>query len=95
MKYLLDLGFNEETVNILNKNIPALAIEILNKKEELVTTNIKYLIDLGVSNYVDAFVKFYNMFLMENKDFDEIFSKYDREDLVAKLEKNVAIMEYL
>lgn len=95
MKYLLDLGFNEETVNILNKNIPALAIEILDKKEELVTTNIKYLIDLGVSNYVDAFVKFYNMFLMENKDFDEIFSKYDREDLVAKLEKNVAIMEYL
>ena len=95
MKYLLDLGFNEETVNILNKNIPALAIEILDKKEELVTTNIKYLIDLGVSNYVDAFVRFYNMFLMENKDFDEIFSKYDREDLVAKLEKNVAIMEYL
>lgn len=95
MKYLLDLGFNEETVNILNKNIPALAIEILDKKEELVTTNIKYLIDLGVSNYVEAFVKFYNMFLMENKDFDEIFSKYDREDLVAKLEKNVAIMEYL
>ena len=32
MKYLLDLGFNEETVNILNKNIPALAIEILKKK---------------------------------------------------------------
>lgn len=95
MKYLLDLGFNEETVNILNKNIPALAIEILDKKEELVTTNIKYLIDLGVSNYIEAFVKFYNMFLMENKDFDEIFSKYDREDLVAKLEKNVAIMEYL
>ena len=95
MKYLLDLGFNEETINILNKNIPSLAIEILDKKEEIVTTNIKYLIDLGVSNYVDAFVRFYNMFLMENKDFDEIFSKYDREDLVAKLEKNVAIMEYL
>lgn len=95
MKYLLELGFNEETINILNKNIPTLAIEILDKKEELVTTNIKYLIDLGVSNYVDAFVKFYNMFLMEHKDFDEIFSKYDREDLVAKLEKNVAIMEYL
>ena len=95
MKYLLDLGFNEETVNILNKNIPALAIEILDKKEELVTTNIKYLIDLGVSNYIEAFVKFYKMYLMENKDYDEIFSKYDREDLVAKLEKNVAIMEYL
>ena len=31
----------------------------------------------------------------KNNSFDEIFSKYDREDLVAKLEKNVAIMEYL
>ena len=35
------------------------------------------------------------MFLLDSKTFDEIFSKYDRDDLVAKLEKNVAIMEYL
>ena len=38
-------------------------------------------------NYVDAFLKFYNMFLLDYETFDEIFSKYDREDLVAKLEK--------
>ena len=61
----------------------------------MVTANINYLKELGVNNYVDAFVNFYNMFLIDTKDFDEIFSKYDREDLVAKLEKNVAIMEYL
>ena len=51
--------------------------------------------ELGISNYQVAFVKFYNMFLMDNEEFDEIFSKYDKEDLVVKLEKNVAIMEYL
>ena len=54
-----------------------------------------YLKELGISNYVDAFVRFYNMFLLEPSAFDEIFSKYDREDLIAKLEKNIAIMEYL
>ena len=93
--YLKELGFNEDIINTMSENIPALAVEKIVENEEIVTTNIKYLIELGVTNYVDAFVRFYNMFLIDNQTFDEIFSKYDREDLVAKLEKNVAIMEYL
>ena len=93
--YLKDLGFSEEVVELLNKSLPDLAINSLEKEQEVVTANINYLKELGVSNYVDAFVNFYNMFLIDNDTFDEIFSKYDTEDLVAKLEKNVAIMEYL
>ena len=92
---LKEFGFDEEIINLMRENIPALAVEKLNENEEVVTNNIKYLLELGVTNYVEAFVKFYNMFLIDNETFDEIFSKYDREDLVAKLEKNVAIMEYL
>ena len=93
--YMKELGFDEEIINLMCENIPAFAVEKLNENEEVVTNNIKYLLELGVTNYVEAFVKFYNMFLIDNETFDEIFSKYDREDLVAKLEKNVAIMEYL
>jgi hypothetical protein len=93
--YLKDLGFSEEIINTMIENIPALAVEKLNENEKMVTANIKYLINLGVTNYIDAFVKFYNIFLVEEEVFDDIFSKYDSEDLVAKLEKNVAIMEYL
>jgi len=95
MMYLKELGFSDEIIDLLNKNLPELAIASLEKEEKVVTANINYLKDLGVHNYVDAFVNFYNMFLIDNETFDEIFSKYDREDLVAKLEKNVAIMEYL
>jgi len=95
MMYLKDLGFSDEIIELLNKNLPDLAISSLEKEEKVVTANINYLKDLGVHNYVDAFVNFYNMFLIDNDSFDDIFSKYDREDLVAKLEKNVAIMEYL
>jgi len=95
MMYLKDLGFSDEIIDLLNKNLPDLAISSLEKEEKVVTANINYLKDLGVHNYVDAFVNFYNMFLIDNDSFDDIFSKYDREDLVAKLEKNVAIMEYL
>ena len=93
--YLKDLGFNDEIINLLKKNLPDLVIDSLEKERDVVSTNINYLKELGVNNYVDAFVNFYNMFLIDTKEFDEIFSKYDREDLVAKLEKNVAIMEYL
>ena len=95
MMYLKDLGFDEETITNFKENIPELALGKLIEEQETITTNINYLKDLGVKNYVDSFVKFYNMFLMNPKLFEEIFSKYDRDDLIAKLEKNVAIMEYL
>jgi len=95
MMYLKELGFDEETINIMQQNIPDLAIKKIDEHKDTITSNINYLKELGVTNYIEAFVKFYNMFLIDNNKFDEIFSKYDREDLVAKLEKNVAIMEYL
>lgn len=95
MIYLKDLGFEEDVINSLLEDLPSGAVEKITEHQETITTNINYLKDLGISNYVDAFVRFYNMFLLEPAAFDEIFSKYDREDLIAKLEKNVAIMEYL
>lgn len=95
MMYLKGLGFEEEIINLLNANLPKQAINQLEENEVVVTKNINNLRELGVTNYVDAFIKFYNMFLIDTKTFDDIFSKYDREDLVSKLEKNVAIMEYL
>ena len=36
-----------------------------------------------------------SMFIMNTKKFQEIFNKYDREDLIKKIEKNVAIIEHL
>lgn len=95
MNYLKELGFSDEIVNSMTENIPKQTQDLLTKEEKKVTDNINYLKELGVENYVDAFVRFYNMFLLDTDEFDEIFSKYDREDLVIKLAKNVAIMEYL
>lgn len=93
--YLKELGFEEGTIEALNNNIPDLAKQMLEEQEKTVKKNVNYLKNLGVSNYVDAFTRFYNMFLLNNDEFEEIFSKYDREDLVEKLENNIAIMEYL
>ncbi len=93
--YLKELGFDDNTINLLNNNIPELAIRQLEEKQDTVIANINNLKELGITNYIDAFIRFYNMFLIDTKTFDDIFSKYDRDDLISKLEKNVAIMEYL
>ena len=46
-------------------------------------------------NYKEIFNSYYGMFLMDNSSFTEIFNKYDQNDLIDKLRKNVAIVEYL
>ena len=83
MNYLIDLGFDKETIELLKSTLPENTLKTFEKEQENITNNINYLKRLGVKNYTDAFIKFYNMFLLDNKD------------LIAKLEKNVAIMEYL
>ena len=93
--FLKKLGFDDahvmEANNIFNEEIKKTIMDNI----DTVTTNIGYLRVLGISNYQEAFLRFYNMFLMEPSSFDDIFAKYDKDDLVAKLEKNIAILEHL
>lgn len=95
MNYLSDLGFSNEVINIIEENFSRGSLEALKEEKDNVLQNVNYLRELGISNYIDAFIKFYNMFMLDNQTFEKIFSKYDKDDLVAKLEKNIAIMEYL
>ena len=95
MDYLIEIGFDKETIDLLQNTLPDNTIKTFIKENENITKNINYLKNIGITNYKDAFVRFYNMFLLDSKDFEEIFNKYDNEDLIEKLEKNVAIMEYL
>ena len=90
--FVNNMGFDEEHIKEMEELFSNEIIDMLNDEKETVFANISYLRDLGVSNYQDAFLRFYNMFLMEPTSFEEIFSKYDKDDLIAKLEKNIAIM---
>jgi len=95
MKFLQKLNFTQKDLDFLNENASSVMIESIENNKKLVTANLNYLIDLGVKNYRDIFLEYYDLFLLDNSNFTTIFNKYDREDLVDKLAKNVAIMEYL
>lgn len=95
MNYLEELGFTPDMIAEVLDNTPDKLISLLESQKKLVTENINYLKNLGVKNYQEVFIRFYDMFLLDSSNFKDIFEKYDPEDLIAKLEKNVNIVEYL
>ena len=95
LKFLDGVEFEQKYIDEILDRFPKETIDLLNSEWETVRTNINYIKDLGINNYQDAFLRFHNMFLIEPSSFDGIFSKYDKDDLIIKLEKNIAIMEHL
>ena len=95
MKFLEKIGFSKDDISFLEENTPEKLLALIKEQKKLVTENITYLKDLGVTNYQDIFLKFYEMFLMDNSNFIAIFSKYEKEDLIEKLKKNINIVEFL
>ena len=91
----LDKYFDNDTIMYLNDNVPKVILEELEKEQKLVSKNISFLKDLGVSNIDNIFKYYYDMFLMDPGLFSEIFNKYDKEDLIEKLNKNLTIIEHL
>ena len=95
LSFLEKFGFVDDEIEALEKNLAYKMLEAIKTNRRLVIANIQYLIDLGVTNFKDIYNKYYELFLMDYSNFVEIFNKYDQDDLVAKLEKNIAILEYL
>lgn len=88
-------------MNILNNEellfeiVPeSLRNDILNNKE-LIEANLKYLKELGVKDIDNIFKTYYPMFLMDVSNFKRVFSKYDPQDLIEKINKNITIIEHL
>ena len=92
LNYLEKYGVNS---NDIVNNIPYAMLKSLNENKKDVIANLEYLLKLGVMNSNEIFNAYYELFLMDPSNFEEIFNKYDQEDLVSKLEKNVGILEYL
>lgn len=95
MKFLENLDFTKDEIAELTDNTPEKLLEVIKTQKKLVSENINFLKELGVTNYQQIFIRFYDMFLMDNSNFKEVFSRYEKEDLIAKLNKNINIVEFL
>ncbi len=95
MKFLEKYGFNKEDIAELKENSTSNLIKEVESHKKLVSKNLDYLNELGVTNLTEIFTNYHDMFLMDNSNFQNIFNKYDAKDLVEKLAQDVQIMEYL
>ena len=95
MDYLEKLGFTSEEVNLVKNTSSKVIFNLLNEQKRVVSANITYLKTIGIKNYKDIFIKYSDLFLMDNSNFMEVFEKYDRDDLVEKLNSNIDIFAYL
>lgn len=95
MKLLENIGFSEEEIRELEASIPSLMKDELAKEEKLVINNISILKELNIDNYLTIFKNYYDVFLMDSSVFKDVFEKYDHDDLIDKINKNIAIIEHL
>ena len=95
MKFLEKFGFKKNDIEALKENSTSALIKELEAHKKLVTKNLEYLNNLGVTNLIEIFISYHDMFLMDNSNFVEIFNKYEPASLIEKLAKDVRIMEYL
>ncbi|MBE6161594.1 MAG: hypothetical protein E7158_05210 [Firmicutes bacterium] len=94
-KFLEKFGYTSQEISDLLETAPTILKEKMLENSKLVCQNLKYLQELGVTNLKDIFNNYYDMFLMDYSNFTGIFQKYDPQDLVEKLEKNIEIIDFL
>lgn len=85
----------KKDIEALKENSTSTLIKELEAHKKLVSKNLEYLNNIGVTNLSEIFINYHDMFLMDNSNFVDIFSKYDPKSLIEKLAKDVRIMEYL
>ncbi len=95
MNYLEKIGFTSDDINVIKKSTTSVIFNLLSEQRRVVNANILYLRDLGVTNYKEIFIKYPDLFLIDNSNFKEIFEKYDKSDLINKLNSNLDIFVYL
>ncbi len=93
--FLEKLSFTKEELNLIEENMPKVFKEKMEEQKKLVANNISYLKEIGIENYKEIYLKFYDMFLLDFSTFKEVFDKYEKSDLIEKLKKNINIVEYL
>ena len=95
MKFLESYNFSQEDIQEFENNTPKKIKKTLADNVALVEENLKYLFNLGVNTYKEIFINYPDMFLLDNSNFVEIFSKYETDDLIERLNTNFKLVEYL
>ena len=93
LTYLYDFGLDSRDLDTLTDNVDEKTYGELSLFEGIVKENIQYMKDFGVGNFNQVIIKYPEIFLRDAESFKNVFSKFDRDDLIQKVEKNAAVFK--
>lgn len=93
LTYLYDCGLDSTDLDVLKENSSEETYSEFCLFQGIVSENINYMKSFGVSNYVQVVVKYPDIFLRDAESFKNVFSKFDKDDLIAKVAKNPAVFK--
>lgn len=93
LEYLFDFGLGIGDISLLKDNVDDNTFGELTLFEGIVKENIQFMKDFGIDNFVQVVIKYPEIFLRDGDSFKNIFSKFDRDDLIEKVEKNPAVFK--
>lgn len=95
VEFLKGLNLSEEEKDEIIENNPKAIVDELKELEKLVMMNYNFLNDYGIKNTKSIFLKYSELFLQEPSIFKRIFTKYNKADLIEKLDKNIDLIVLL
>lgn len=93
LNYLYACGLESQDLDKLRETTTDTIYEDLSLFEGIISENIKYMKDFGVTNFKDVVVKYPDIFIRDAESFRNVFSKFDKDDLIAKVAKNPAVFK--
>ena len=93
MNYLKDVGLTNEDVETIKYSVSDDIYSDLTLFAPLVKKNIEFLRDFGITNFKRVVIKYPDIFLRDEGSFENVFSKFDKDDLISKCLNNVAVIK--
>ena len=93
MEYLYNFGLDDSDIEKIKENTSDEIYSDLTLFAKIVEKNIIYIRDFGIPNYRQVITKYPEIFLRDVESFENVFSKFDKDDLIAKVTKNVAVIK--
>ena len=95
MSFLEEYGFDKDEIQEFIDATPKRIADFILNNLQLVKDNLGYVKKLVINTYKEIFINYPDMFLMDTSNFSEMFSKYNTEELIEKLNANFKMVEYL
>lgn len=93
LEYLYNFGLDANDLETIKDNTDDKIYSELTLFSGLVKDNVSYMKEFGVGNIAQVIVKYPEIFLRDLESFKNVFSKFDKDDLIEKVEKNPAVFK--